>query len=175
MKNYEILKQRMLRCSVAIAIYLVSLPSTSMSRMGTVSITDVEGVPCFSIPENLETRNGLPFRGMSISEIPSGDSSDLPPTVWRIRPTDFDSLPTLHPRNCIQYGELPDGTTQWIYKPLQLLKVYSVFLQARHDGSSMMGYTGEFCLKPAGSGRTFVQVIPEDRRLGDARLAGCIK
>lgn len=175
MKNHKILKQRMLRCSAAIAIYLISLPSTSMSRMGTASITDVEGVPCFSIPENLETRDGLPFHGISISELPDGASSDLPPAVWSIRTMDFDSPPNLLPRNCIQYGDVPDGTTQRIYKPLELLKVYSVFLRARPDGSSMIGYTGAFCLKPAGSGRTFVQVISEDRRLGDARFAGCIK
>lgn len=53
-----------------------------------------------------------------MSELPNGVSSDLPLTVWRIRATDFDLLSTLHPRNCIQYGEVPDRTTQQIYKPL---------------------------------------------------------
>lgn len=86
--------------------------------MGTSSITDVEGVPCFSIPADSETRDGLPFHGVSMSELPNGVSSDLPLTVWRIRATDFDLLSTLHPRNCIQYGEVPDRTTQQIYKPL---------------------------------------------------------
>lgn len=146
-----------------------------MSRMGTASITDVEGVPCFSIPENSETKNGLPFHEMSISELPNGIDSDLLSNAWNIRATNFNSLPNLLPRNCIQYGEVPDGTTQRIFKPLELLKVYSFFLQARHDGSSMMGYSGEFCLKPAGPERTFVQIIPEDQSLGDARFAGCVK
>lgn len=43
-------------------IYLCHTPvSIAMSRMGTASITDVEGIPCFSIPENFETRNSLPL------------------------------------------------------------------------------------------------------------------
>lgn len=165
----------MLRGSAAIAIYLISLPSTSMSRMGTASITDVEGIPCFSIPENFETSKGLPLHGIFISELPDGISSKLPPYVWSLKATNYESLPTLYPKECVQYGETPDGTTPHILKPLELLKVYSVFIQAKQDGSSMMGYSGKFCLKPAGSGRTTVQVISGDQRLGDARFAGCFK
>jgi len=143
--------------------------------MGTVKITDFEGIPCFSIPENSETRNGLPLHGMTISELHNGDSDELPPVVWNFKESDHNAPPVLMPTQCILYGEAPSHTTQRTLKPLELLKVYSIYMRARHDGSSMMGYTGKFCIKPAGSGRTIVQVIPEDSRLGDLRYGGCKK
>lgn len=168
-----------IRSGIVFPLFLLLLlacqPLLAMSRMGTAIITDSEGIPCFSIPENFETSRGLPLHGIFISELPDGISSKLPPYVWSLKATNYESLPTLYPKECVQYGETPDGTAPQILKPLELLKVYSVFIQAKQDGSSMMGYSGKFCLKPAGSGRTTVQVISEDQRLGDARFAGCFK
>jgi len=156
-----------------ITTLLFCLPSTATSRMGNAEIIDLNGTPCFSIPENFETRDGLPLHGIFINELPNGDRNNLPNSVWSFRPVDYDSLPKIFPNKCILFGENPAGTNQRTFEPLQLLKIYSVYIQAKHDGSSMIGYTGKFCLKPAGSGRTFVQVIPEDPSLGEARFAGC--
>lgn len=72
-----------------------------MSRMGTAVITDSEGIPCFSIPDDVETSRGLPLQGISVSELPDG-RSELPHNVWRLKATNYDSLPTLHPKKCIQ-------------------------------------------------------------------------
>lgn len=161
--------------SLFLLLLLTCQPLLALSRMGTAIISDSEGIPCFSIPENFETSKGLPLYGIFISELPDGVSSKLPPYVWSLKATNYDSLPILYPKKCVQYGETPGGTALHILKQLELLKVYSVFIQAKQDGSSMMGYSGQFCLKPAGSGRTTVKVISEDRRLGDARFAGCFK
>ena len=169
------LSPKIIQCYIAIAICIISPPSASMSRMGTATITDLKGMPCFSIPLNFETKKGMPLHGIFISELPDGISSKLPPYVWSIRAINYDLLPILYPKKCVQYAETPEGTAQHILEPLKLFKVYSVFIHAKHDGSSMIGYSGEFCLKPAGSGRTIVQTIPEDYSLGDARFAGCVR
>lgn len=161
---------------VSIAFTYFILPSAiAMSRMGTANIINSNGVPCFSIPNNSETKNGLPLHGVFISELPNGDRDNLPRSVWSFRAADFNHLPTIFPKHCIPFGENPHGTTQRTFEPLELLKVYSVYIQTKHEGSSMIGYTGEFCIKPAGSGRTFVQVIAEDYSLGDSRFLGCVK
>ena len=155
--------------------YLACSYSLALSRTGTANITDLDGAPCFSLPNNSETKNGLPLHGLFISELPNKDHDGLPRSIWSFRATDSSSRPKIFPKHCIPFGELPDGTTQRTLEPIQLLKVYSVYLQAKHEGSSMDGYSGEFCTKPAGSGRTVVQVIREDYSLGDARYAGCVK
>lgn len=160
---------------IAVLACLICMPSFSLSRMGTATISDSDGVPCFSIPENFETRDGLPLHGLYISELPNGEHDKLPPSVWSFSTNNEDAPPKIFPRQCIRYGESPTGTTQRTLIPLELLKVYSIFIKAKHEGSSMIGYTGEFCIKPAGSGRTVVQAISEDRNLGDSRLSGCVK
>lgn len=175
MDSYQNTKSRNVCHLIIAAIYLACTPAFALSRMGTATITDLDGTPCFSIPENIETRKGLPLWGLYISELPNGDRDNLPPTVWSFSADDYDAPPILFPSQCILYGDSPAGTTQRSLNQLQPLKVYSIFLKAKHEGSSMIGYSGEFCIKPAGPGRAFVQVISEDRSLGDARFSGCHK
>lgn len=158
-----------------IMIFFIYSSSFATSRAGTVKIIDYNGTPCFSVPNNSETKNGLPLHGLFVNELPNKNDDGLPRSIWSFRATDYNSLPNTFPKHCIPFGELPDGTTERALEPLQLLKVYSVYLQAKHEGSSMDGYSGEFCIKPAGSGRTVVQVIREDYSLGDARFEGCVK
>lgn len=175
MINSKSSRMNTMRYILSIIIFFTHSPSFATSQAGTVKIIDVIGMPCFSIPNSNETKNGLPLHGLFINELPNKDPDGLPRSIWSFRATDFNLLPKIYPKNCIPFGELPDGTTQRTLEPLQLLKVYSVYLQAKHEGSSMDGYSGEFCIKPAGSGRTVVQVIREDYSLGDTRFAGCIK
>lgn len=164
-----------LGCVITISLCIISSSVLSLSRMGTASIFESEGLPCFSIPENTETENGVPLDGLFVSELPSADRNKLPLSVWSFRAHEDEESPRIFPKHCIVYGETPSGTTQRTLRPLQLLKVYSVFIRAAHDGSSMMGYSGEFCIKPAGSGRTAVHVISQDASLGESRYQGCTK
>lgn len=175
MINPESSRAKIIHLLSPIIIFFIYSSSFATTRIGTVKIIDLDGIPCFSIPNSSETRNGLPLHGLFISELPNKNDDGLPRSIWSFRATDYSSLPKIFPKHCIPFGELPDGTTQRALEPLQLLKVYSVYLQAKYEGSSMDGYSGEFCIKPAGSGRTFVQVIQENYSLGDARFAGCVK
>lgn len=176
MTNCRSLHFRVGRCIAVIMMFLTHTSSIALSRVGTVGITDLNGIPCFSIPNNSETRNGLPLYGLFINELPSGEDHDsLPHSIWSFRATDYNALPKIFPKHCIPFGESPNGTTQRTLESLQLLKVYSVYLQAKREGSSRDGYSGEFCIKPAGSGKTFVQVIDVEYSLGDARFGDCKK
>lgn len=159
--------------ATAIAIYLICLSAAALSRMGTATITESNGLPCFSIPKSFETRNGLPLHLINVSQQGSPERDKLPPTVWQFVANDYEKPPVLRPEQCIRYGDNPPETTQENLEPLELLRVYRVFIKAHQNGSSMMGYSGEFCLKPTESGKTIVQVISTDQRLGDSRYAGC--
>lgn len=161
---------------IALLMNILHIPiSTATSRMGTATISDSDGIPCFSVPETSETKFGLPLHGITISELPDGSTGNIPLAVWSFKESNHQAPPILMPKQCILYGESPPNTIQRTLRPLELLKIYSIYMRARHDDSSMMGYMGQFCIKPAGSGRTTVQVISEDPRLGEHRYKGCVK
>jgi len=176
MTNPRSLHLRIGHCIAVIMMFFSHTSSIALSRVGTIGITDLNGTPCFSIPNNSETRNGLPLYGIFINELPNSEDHDsLPRSIWSFRATDYNALPKIFPKQCIPFGESPNGTTQRTLESLQLLKVYSVYLQAKHEGSSRDGYSGEFCIKPVSSGKTVVQVIDEDYSLGDTRYGDCKK
>ena len=175
MINPESSRMKIIHHISSIIIFFIYSSSFASTRIGTVKIIDLDGIPCFSIPSSSETKNGIPLHGLFISELPNKNDDGVQRSIWSFRATDYSLRPKIFPKHCIPFGKLPDGTTQRAFEPLQLLKVYSIYLQAKHEGSSMDGYSGEFCIKPAGSGRTVVQVIREDYSLGDARFAGCVK
>jgi hypothetical protein len=145
----------------------------AMSRVGTAEVSTVDGLPCFSIPQNAETKNGLPLRGIVVSEIQTRDRSTVPTELWHFVAADPSTRIWLHPQTCIRYGEAPIHSVQRSFKPLEPYKVYYVNLNARKDDSGMIGYVAKFCVKAGSDGKIMVQAISPDERGGDKRYGVC--
>ncbi|WP_426101662.1 hypothetical protein [Massilia sp. TSP1-1-2] len=149
--------------------------SMATSRMGSAVVTESNGVPCFSIPVNDETRQGLPLRGIAVTEIQTGDWNTLPAELWHFTAADPASRLQLRPTACVRYGEAPTASIQRTFKPLMPYRVYYVMVNARTDDSSMIAYVAKFCVKPAAAGKNIVQTISPDERGGDQRYELCAR
>jgi hypothetical protein len=168
---------RWLRFTLAACLASGCMSSMAMSRVGHAIVTESDGVPCFSIPLNQETRHGLPLRGITVSERPTGDWRKLPDVLWHLEPHHPTALPmaALHPPACIRYGEALAGTAQGSPSPLDLYRIYHVSVRAKEDGSSMIAYGALFCVRPEGQHKRAIQMISPDEREGDRRFRVCDK
>ena len=161
---------------LAVAALCVGCTSSmATSRLGTAVVTESNGVPCFSVPANDETRQGLPLRGIVVSEMQTGDWNKLPAELWHFSAADSASRPELRPTECVRYGEAPAASVQRTFKPLEPYRVYHVMVNARPDDSGMIGYVAKFCIKPDGAKKIIVQAISPDERGGDKRYQVCAR
>ena len=163
------------RLMLVAALCVGCTSSMATSRLGTAVVTESQGLPCFSIPENAETHQGLPLRGIAVTELPTGDWKKLPAELWHFVGADPSSHRVLMPKDCIRYGAAPDASIQRSFKPLEPFRVYHVNVNARTDDSGMIGYVAKFCVKPDSSGKMSVQTISPDERGGDKRYDVCAK
>ena len=155
------------------ALALASASCTASSRMGRAVVTQIDGTPCFGIPHNAETRNGVPFTTVNVTKNNAPGATTLPELVWLswIEPRGKTIL--LKPGTCIRYGKLPAPAHQETFIALQPYKVYSVMLQAVPEGSNLRGYDAEFCLIPDAAQKHRVQVIPWDEQASRWRYELC--
>ena len=123
-------------------------------------VTEVGGLPCFAVPENRQTRGGIPLYGLLVSERKSSESPSPPSELWSVSVEPAGASIVTRPQSCIRYGETPAGAEAGAALTLQPYHVYSVDLDARPEDSNVHSYTAEFCIKPAGVGKNVVQVIP---------------
>lgn len=150
--------------------------SSAYSRMGTAQISDVNGLPCFSIPLDYETEDGVSFYSLYVSELTSPDHGrTLPPMLWSISARDATSPPQLLPPACIPYGQTPPDTVQRTLQPLSLFRPYYVAVRAWRKKTSLVAYTAEFCITADIEGKLKARVIPQDQRLGPQRYDVCKK
>lgn len=146
---------------------------TSCSGIGEAVVTDVDGQPCFSIPKNWDTRNGLDLHSLSVSQNNGQDAEKPYEDVWMFSVEPPGSSIIARPGQCYRYGVTPTRATQAVHKPLELYRVYNVFLHARPDNSPLRGYDAEFCIKPAANGKTSVQLVKWDDKAGRRRYDLC--
>lgn len=157
-------------------IATVSASCVATSRLGVAEISDQNGRPCFSIPLDVETTDGLPLYTLAVTDIKFLDGGrTLPPEHWHFVATDLTSPPQLSPNECILYGNAPPLTRQRSLKSLQLFHPYIVSVGAKPKHSNLSAYTAEFCITLDDAGKKKVQVISSDRRLGDKRYDVCAK
>ena len=160
----------------AVALAMICSLCIAASRMGTAEVSDKNGMPCFALPSDPETRDGLPLYVLAVTEVKSVDGMKTPPEeLWYFTAADFKMPPQLRPTDCIRYGETPASTLQRTLKPLQPFHPYSVSIVAREKSSSMLAYVAEFCVKPDHMGRTTVQIISSVRSEGDKRYGVCAR
>ena len=163
------------RCLIIAALCVGCTPSLATSRLGVAVVTESDGVPCFSIPDSAETRQGLPLTGIVVSELPTGDWRKLPAELWHFTAAAPASRLQLRSGACVRYGEAPAATVQRTLKPLEPFHVYSVMVNARPDDAGMIGYVAKFCVTPGGAGKNLVHAISTDERKGDKRYEVCVR
>ena len=88
-----------------ILLMFLSLHACATSRIADAEISSIDGVPCFTISQTEEQRNGQPLLGaLSISDL-----SEKPVVgVWSFYMTGGKKVP-LSSKSCLRYGDLPQG------------------------------------------------------------------
>lgn len=147
-------------CMFGVLVSMSCIACGATSRMGQAIVSNFEGVPCFTIPKNSETRDGIPLDGLIVSELTSPDESTYPDELWQFSVEPPGNSITLRPEKCILYGTPPKLAKQNSLTPLKPFHVYAVFLHAVPKGTSLRGYKADFCVFPEKSGKTSVKVIP---------------
>lgn len=157
----------------AIVILLIATTFTACSSMGTAVVTEIDGLPCFSIPKSWTTRNGLPMHGLAVVQRNAPGAAPYSRYVWTFSVEPAGASIITRPGKCMRYGATPRLATQGESQPLEPFQVYSVFINARPDDSGMRGYIAEFCIKPAEGGKPRVLVVSFDEKTSSRRYDLC--
>lgn len=139
----------------------VCLSCTASSRVESAVVTDIEGMPWFSVPRTQETKNGIPLFGMFVARRP-GPEEKLPEVVWSFEVEPVGSSRVAVPGKCFRYGVTPRVRA----KPRVSLCCLTIstlpISMPKQDDTNLKGFTAEFCMKPAANGKLRVQAIPWD-------------
>jgi hypothetical protein len=160
--KYRDQSYRLIAC-VILANCVVSCSATS--RMPSAQISEVNGLPCFAVANESDTREGVRLYSLLVSEQESKNYQSLPDELWKFNVDPPGNWINTVPQNCIRYGETPaTAKASGAAKPLEPGRVYVVFIGARpkDGGVPVIGYKAEFCIKSTNSGKTVVQTIPWD-------------
>jgi hypothetical protein len=136
-------------------------------------ITQVDGLPCFTVPDNRETRDGVPLSSVTVTKNNPPGATTLPETVWitRVQPRGKTILWT--PQQCVRYGVSPPSAKQEQSSPLQPYQIYAVMFKAIPAGSNLRGYHAEFCMVPDVAEKLQLQVVPWDEKASAWRYELC--
>ena len=127
----------------SIVILLIATPLTACSSMGTAVVTEIDGLPCFSIPKSWTTRNGLPMHGLTVVQRNAPGAAPYSKYVWTFSVEPAGASIITRPGKCMRYGATPRFANQGESQPLEPFQVYSVFINARPDDSGMRGYIAD--------------------------------
>ncbi|WP_426212625.1 hypothetical protein [Massilia sp. TWP1-3-3] len=141
------------------SVFTISSTACSGNSRPDAIVTEVAGLPCFAIPENRETRGGIPLYGLLVSERPSSESTLPPSELWSVSVEPAGASIVARPHSCIRYGETPLGAVAGTPLTLQPHHVYGIDLNARPENSNVHSYSAQFCIRLVG-GKSVVQVIP---------------
>lgn len=149
----------------ATALAFAGAPALAMSRMGTATVNVVDGLPCFSLLRDRETRNGLPLSVLLVSEVRSPDGMrTLPAELWRISRSDTAPRHLLRPEACIRYGEAPAGMVQRTLMPLKLFHPYHVSIKAGDSSYGTVAHGAQFCLTTDAAGKVRANIAPPESK-----------
>lgn len=146
--------------SLFILLMSLCLHACATSRIADAEVSSVDGVPCFTISQKEENRNGQPLLGaLSISDL-----SVKPATkVWSFVMSEGRKVP-LSSKICLLYGDIPQGANGMPVPELQTGRVYSIFVNGRPDDPSdpTYGYRGKFCIVATSTGERNIIAIGSD-------------
>jgi hypothetical protein len=157
-KISNIAKRRLLAACV---LAFACTACVASSRMESATVSEMQGVPCFSIPLSPETTNGIPLYGIVVGDPKPAAWNSRPPPLWTLSTMPPGTSINLRPQNCLRYGKLPIDSKGEMSsaQPLKPFYVYSVTLNARPPESNVSFYYAQFCVKPSRAGKTTVQII----------------
>lgn len=153
-------------CAIAAVLCSVTLTAAATSRLEEAVVSDMDGKPCFGIPEHATTRDGLPLSFLAVTEANAGQWPKPPLEMWHVRQADSARPPIVRAQQCIRFGETPPGMVQRSLRTLEPYRLYYVMVGARVKGVNMMGYSAHFCLKPDSAG--VLQLAPISSTSNDA-------
>lgn len=151
---------------LAASVLASALSCFATSRVGEATVSDVDGLPCFTIDAASRAQRRVRLSALLVSEQTSESWQRLPTELWGFRiapPGSFIELPAV---GCIRYGVAPPSAqTRTAAQPLVPGRVYVVSLSAHIEGEAIptVGYKAEFCVKRLRDGATRVQVVEWDR------------
>jgi hypothetical protein len=166
---------RILRCATGLVVATTCFSCVATSSMGKAVVSDVNGLPCFSVPANSATQSGVPLDALGVTKMKGKKEVGYPTEVWYFRITPPGETMLVHPKDCILYGQVPKTAQQEEFEPLQSYQVYSVFMQAVPKDSNLQGYRAEFCVTASESGKKKVLVVPWDESARKWQYEVCAK
>lgn len=151
----------LLRCLIVLSLAGAG-HSVAAPRVGELLVKEGNGgVPCFTIPEAEEARDGAPdFNAITVSEMGA-----IPKTaLWRMAMPAQRTFPVSY-RMCIPYAGRSPVLPQMPAAPLQPGRIYDVVIDARRAraggraGAAPRDYRGRFCLVQQAGGALRVRNI----------------
>jgi hypothetical protein len=164
-----------LSCLAVVAVGFAHSNCFASQRIENVVVRAVNGTPCFSIPLNRETRNGIPFYSILVSDVLSAGPNTRPERYWQADIIPYGNSISITPNDCFTYGKDLPSSEQLALKPLAPYRVYSVNLLAHPENSNLVGYSGEFCLIPGNNGDLTVKVLIRDGKPDAERYSVCTR
>lgn len=158
---------------VGAALAIASAGCTASSRVADAVVTEVDGAPCFTVPNNDETRAGVPLFGVSVTKSNGPGATARPEEVWNSFFEPMGKSAQLKPQNCIRYGVSPPSARHDVLIALLPYVVYKVVLNAVPEGSNLRGYSAEFCVIPTVGKKPRVQVVLWDAKASRWRYELC--
>lgn len=127
------------------ALLTLTTSACATSRMGEAEVRQLEGVPCFTIPEKEEQSAGGAPRliALSVYDITVSPSTE----IWSFT-SKLAQKPPISSGACILYGQPLPGGESTKSVPLQLGRKYEVILSTERVNQTdpTFGYSARFCL-----------------------------
>jgi hypothetical protein len=146
--------------------------------MGTVLVTQVNGVPCFHVKGADEDGKKFQLQSLRVTESVKVPWPQQRPTIWTIRATRPQLAIVWPASECIRYGVLPTGFSEE-YPPLKLesWKIYDIGISTTRNGeddlSSGIFHDGNFCVRTTVNGTLEVHPILWDESAQRWRTEVC--
>lgn len=153
----------------AALLFFSSYYAQAQSRMPVAKVSQVDGKPCFSVPDENADGQAVKLYAMSVTTVKNEAKNRHRETVWQFIVSPPGNSLDLSPNACIVYGAAPESSLE-IQKalPLRHNKVYAIEISAHPKGgkSPILGYSAEFCIKGSELGVDQVLPILQEKQAG---------
>jgi hypothetical protein len=173
MAYFSIKSSRKFNLSIAIASFFICANCYAISRMLEVKISDINGLPCFSAPENSDRSDDLQLTAIVVTKKTSDNWKIKREEFWRFNVEPNDNPINLSSKSCILYGETPTPAKGTFAKKLLENQIYVVSFGVKASLGTQ--YSSEFCIKNNVDTKVRVQVIPWDKEEKKWRYDLCIE
>lgn len=149
-----------MRTIATVLLGLASASCSSSTSRPEAAITMRDGKPCFSVAEDKHTKDGIPMRAITVTEM-NTDEDIVQSQRWKMHIESADEF-IISPKSCVRHGEAPTGGKQDISVPLKPYTTYFVLIDAepRDPSLRIRGYGGVFCMQLNAHGQMELVTAP---------------